>query len=113
MRHECVIIADSPGALVELSGISILERLLRTLQRCGIKRATVLSSTPKLITESLVTPSWPRSQLDVTVQGRPNGLVKAEQIVEVWPDATQLLLVLRGDTVFDNRLLRLLLTQVS
>src|SRR6266480_4127961 len=27
MRHECVIIADSPGALVTLCGVSILERL--------------------------------------------------------------------------------------
>src|SRR5207248_2788194 len=80
---------------------------------CGIKRATVLSSTAELITESLFNPSWARSQVDVTVQARPEGPVKAEHIVEVWPDATQLLLVLRGNTVFDHRLLRLLLTQVS
>jgi len=53
MHHECVIIADSPGALVELCGISILERLLRTLQRCGVKRSTVLASTPKLISDAL------------------------------------------------------------
>ena len=113
MRHECVIIADSPGALVELCGISILERLLRTLQRCGIKRATVLSSGPKLITESLTKRSWPRAQLDITVRGRPDGPVTVEQIVDVWPDATQLLLVLRGDTVFDNRLLHFLSAQSS
>lgn len=113
MRHECVIIADSPGALVELCGISILERLLRTLQRCGIKRATVLSSSPKLITASLTKRSWPRAQLDITVRGRPDGSVTVEQIVDVWPDATQLLLVLRGDTVFDNRLLHFLSAQSS
>ena len=47
MHHECVIIADSPGALVTLCGVSILERLLRTVQRSGIKRATVLSNIPK------------------------------------------------------------------
>ncbi|MEY2492421.1 MAG: hypothetical protein QOH24_1372 [Verrucomicrobiota bacterium] len=111
MRHECVIIADSPGALVELCGISVLERLLRTLQRCGIKRAIVLSSTPKLVTDSLVRPSWPRAQLNITVHGRPEGAVTVEQIVGVSPAATQLLLVLRGDTVFDNRLLHLFLAQ--
>ena len=46
MVNECVILADDPSALVELCGISTLERLLRTLQRCGIERATVLSNTP-------------------------------------------------------------------
>src|SRR5439155_24099987 len=33
MAYECVVLADCPGALVELCGISTLERLLRTLQR--------------------------------------------------------------------------------
>src|SRR5438105_9598339 len=111
MRRECVIIADSPGALVELCGISMLERLLRTLQRCGVKRAIVLSSTPKLITEPLVKPSWPRAQLNITVRGRPDGPATLEQIVDVWLEATQPLLVLRGDTVFDSRLLHFLLAQ--
>src|SRR6267143_22282 len=87
MRHECVIIADSPGALVELCGISILERLLRTLQRCGIKRATILSSTPKLITEPLTKPSWPRAQLDITLRGRPDAPAPVDQIVRVWSRA--------------------------
>ena len=32
MVNECVILADDPSALVELCGISTLERLLRTLQ---------------------------------------------------------------------------------
>jgi phosphatidylglycerophosphate synthase len=113
MRHECVIIADSPGALVELCGISILERLLRTLQRCGVERATVLSSTPKLISESLAQPSWPRAQLDLRVCHRSDELLTVEQIVDVWPEAAQLLLVIRADAVFDIRLLRLLLTQNS
>src|SRR6266404_5999518 len=113
MRHECVIIADSPGALVELCGISILERLLRTLQRCGVKRATVLSSTPKLISESLAQPSWPRAQLDLRVCRRSDELLTVEQIVDVWPEAAQLLLVVRADAVFDIRLLRFLLTQNS
>jgi hypothetical protein len=49
MVNECVILADDPSALVELCGISTLERLLRTLQRCGIERATVLSNTPDRI----------------------------------------------------------------
>jgi phosphatidylglycerophosphate synthase len=113
MRHECVIIADSPGALVELSGISILERLLRTLQRCGVKRATVLSSTPELISKALAQPSWPRAEIDLRVCHRSDGVVSVEQIVASWPETGQFLLVIRGNVVFDGRLLRLLLAQNS
>jgi phosphatidylglycerophosphate synthase len=111
MAHECVILADCPGALVELCGISTLERLLRTLQRCGIARVIVLSSTPDLIAVQLAEPCGPRAQLAVTVRNRPAGPVTIEQIVDIWPDAVQLLLVVRGDAVFDSRLLQLLLGQ--
>ena len=113
MRHECVIIADSPGALVELCGISILERLLRTVQRCGVKRATVLSSTPKLISDALAQPSRPRAQIDLQVCHRSDGLGMVEQIVASRPETGQFLLVIRGDVVFDSRLLQLLLAQNS
>ena len=85
MVNECVILADDPSALIELCGISTLERLLRTLQRCGIERATVLSSTPKAIAKELAAPSWARAQLHVTLRTRPAGPVRLEQIVDVWP----------------------------
>src|SRR6478672_9541240 len=113
MAHECVILADCPGALIELCGISTLERLLRTLQRCGIERATILSSTSERIADELARPSWPRAQLALTLRTRPNGALSIEQIVDIWPDAAQLLLVIRGDAVFDSRLLQLLATQKS
>jgi phosphatidylglycerophosphate synthase len=113
MPHECLILADAPGALVEVCGISILERLLRTLQRCGIARATVLSRTPELIEEHLAKPSWARDRLDATVRERPDGAVTIGQIVDVWPRDAQLLLVVRGDCVFDNRLLQSLSAKTS
>lgn len=113
MAHECVVLADCPGALVELCGISTLERLLRTLQRCGIERATILSSASERIAEELARPSWPRAQLALVLHTRPNGALRAEQIVDIWPDAAQLLLVIRGDAVFDGRLLQMLATQRS
>ena len=113
MAHECVILADCPGALIELCGISTLERLLRTLQRCGIERATILSSTSERIADELARPSWPRAQLALTLRTRPNGSLRIEQIVDIWPDAAQLLVVIRGDAVFDSRLLQLLATQKS
>jgi 1L-myo-inositol 1-phosphate cytidylyltransferase / CDP-L-myo-inositol myo-inositolphosphotransferase len=111
MVDACIILADSPGTLVELCGVSILERLLRMLQRCGFKRAIILSNTPDIIHRHPRRPSWARAQLDVTVRNRESGAVTAEQIVDVWPKPAQLLLVIRGDTVFDIRLLRLLATQ--
>jgi phosphatidylglycerophosphate synthase len=113
MAYECVILADCPGALIELCGISTLERLLRTLQRCGIERATILSSTSERIAEEMARPSWPRAQLALALRTRPNGALKIEQLVDIWPDAAQLLLVVRGDVVFDSRLLQLLATQRS
>jgi phosphatidylglycerophosphate synthase len=114
MVDECIVLADNPTALVELCGISMLERLLRTLQRCGSKRATVLTSTPESIETELARPSWARAQLELSVRTRPPGPVTLEHIVDVWPRnsaATSLVLVVPADCVFDPRLLRLLIAQ--
>jgi phosphatidylglycerophosphate synthase len=111
MVNDCVILADSPVALAELCGISMLERLLRTLQRSGIGRVTVLSSTPGPIAEELARPSWARAELQLTLRTRPSGAVRIEQIVEFWPKESQLLLVVPADAVFDPRLVRLLVSQ--
>jgi phosphatidylglycerophosphate synthase len=112
MRHECVILADNPGALVELCGISILERLLRTLQRCGITHATVLSGVPA-IAEHLAQPSWARDQLHLTLRDQPDGVITAKKIVDLVPESVRLLLVVRGDSVFDHRLVCRLAEQTS
>src|SRR5215831_7455755 len=114
MVNECVILADSPGALAELCGVSLLERLLRTLQGCGIKRATVLSSAPEAVANELARPSWARSGLDVTLRTLPSRPVKLEQIIDIWPRNSQrapLLLVVPADSVFDPRLLRALVSK--
>ncbi len=113
MAHECVVLADYPGESVKLCGISILERLLRSLQRSGITRVIVLSSTPDRIAAQLAEPLGPRAQLVLTFRKRTDGPVTIEQVVDIWPDAADLLLVVRGDTVFDGRLLHLLATQSS
>jgi phosphatidylglycerophosphate synthase len=113
MPNECVILADAPDALVELCGISTLERLLRTLQRCGIRRAIILSRTAAEIAEYLAQPSWARSDLEFTIHERPAGLTTVQQIVDLWPEAAAHLLVIRGNVVFDIRLLRALLAQTS
>src|SRR5438046_5026609 len=114
MVNECVILADDPSALVERCGISTLERLLRTLQRCGIERATVLSNTPDQIAKELARPSWARAQLSLTLRTRQAGPVRLEPIVDVWPrnsDAIPLLLVIPAGSVFDPSLLYALVSQ--
>jgi 1L-myo-inositol 1-phosphate cytidylyltransferase / CDP-L-myo-inositol myo-inositolphosphotransferase len=107
----CLVLADNPSALIQVCGISAVERLLRTLQRCGIKQAIVLSSTPELIAQELAQPSWARAELDVNVCGRAAGPVTIEQIVDLWPEDADHLLVFPADMLCDCRLLQLLISR--
>jgi phosphatidylglycerophosphate synthase len=110
MTEQCVVLAESPSALVKLCGITILERLLRTLQRCGVKEAIVLSSTPESIRQELAGPSWARAGLDLTFRVRPAGSpVAMEEILDLWPNGLELLLIIPANSVWDPRLLRILI----
>src|ERR1700737_99340 len=111
MIEECIILADSPVALIELCGISVLERLLRTLQSCEVKNAIILSSTPDSIERHLRRGSRVRARGKCTIHARASGPVTGNQVADVWPARTEYALVLRGDTVFDARLLRILAAQ--
>lgn len=61
-----ILIADAPEALTELCGVNLLERLLRILQRLGLRRAIVFSSTPEIVGPDLAKRSWARK--DLTIQ---------------------------------------------
>jgi phosphatidylglycerophosphate synthase len=113
MHHECVIIADAPAALVELCGISVIERLLRTLQRCQLTQAIILTSTPEILEKHLSAPSPFRTGLSMNIQRRSTGPTTVKDIVDVWPDGAAMLLVLPGDAVFDARLPLLVDSQSS
>jgi phosphatidylglycerophosphate synthase len=113
MVRECFVLADAPGALVELCGISILDRLLRTLQRCGVSRATIFSATPDLIRQHLARPSWSRRGLQTIVHPRKEGPATAEEIAGLWPEGGNLLLWIRGDCVFADRILKALISRNS
>ncbi len=108
VRHECIILADGPEALVELCGISLLERLLRQLQRLGLTKAILLSATPELLAQHLANPSPHRAKVAVDLRRRAGGPAAANQIMDAWPNESEQVLVLRGDSVFDSRLLQLL-----
>jgi 1L-myo-inositol 1-phosphate cytidylyltransferase / CDP-L-myo-inositol myo-inositolphosphotransferase len=105
---KVAIVADAPGALVELCGISLLERLLRTLQRVGVHEVVVVSSTPDALEKQLARPSRFRSALAWTLQTRRPGPATFEEIRGLGAEG-ELLLVLPGDAVWDDRLLSLLL----
>ncbi|MBA3608709.1 MAG: CDP-alcohol phosphatidyltransferase family protein [Chthoniobacterales bacterium] len=104
MRHECIILAESPGALVEVCGISVLERLLRQLQRLGLTKAIVLCTTPDVVAQHLARPSPNRARvaLDIRLRSPDN-----------WPKDTGRFLVVAGDRILDSRLLKLLDEQNS
>ena len=104
MRHECLILADGPQALVELCGISLLERLLRTLQRLGLTKAIILSATPELIAQHLASRSPHRAKVAVDIRPRAGAPDATDQIADALPNRSEHILVLRGNSVFDSRL---------
>jgi phosphatidylglycerophosphate synthase len=61
-----ILVADAPDALAELCGVNLLERLLRILQRLGLRRAIVFSSTPEIVGAALAKRPWARK--DLTLQ---------------------------------------------
>ena len=107
---KVAILADAPAALVELCGVSLLERLLRTLQRVGVQEAVIVSSTVEALERELARPSRFRSEITWTLRPRPTGPVTIDEIRGAGADG-ELLLVLPGNAVWDDRLLTLLLSR--
>ena len=107
---KVAILAEAPAALVELCGVSMLERLLRMLQRLGVPEVVIVSSTAEALEEELAKPSRFRSEIRWTMQPRAAGPVRIEELREAGSDG-KLLFVLPGDAVWDERLLTLLLTR--
>src|SRR3954454_20145275 len=106
-RPQLVILADSPDALVELFGISLLERLLRIAQRLGFREALILSTTPDEIAAHLARPSWARAEVALNFRTREPGPLLVDK---VGPDSELTLLVSAG-FYFDARLLKTLAEQ--
>ncbi len=77
---ELILLADAPEALVEVCGITLLERLLRMAQRLDFPRTRVISATPEVIKGELARPSWPRDKIVVDIVGRPAGPVTPEML---------------------------------
>src|SRR5205809_851589 len=106
-----ILVADAPDALVQLCGVSLLERLLRILQRLGFRRAIVLSSTPEIIGSELAKPSWARQQISVQLAASAANRVTAPSLLQQC-QAERFLLV-PANVYCDGRLLAALGTSES
>jgi phosphatidylglycerophosphate synthase len=113
MVDQCIVLNDGTVAMTELCGISLLERLLRTLQQSGIRRATVISNTPELTAEHLARPSRPGGELEIEMRKRSGEFVAVTDIVNLWPAGAEAALVVRANVVLDVRLIRRLVGEVG
>lgn len=89
-----VLLADSPDALVELCGVSMIERNLRVLQRLGFSSVTIINAAPELRV-ALARRSWARSKLSL-------------EFSDTVPEAERVLLI-PGELYCDPRLLNALI----
>jgi phosphatidylglycerophosphate synthase len=102
---QIILLADAPNALVELCGITLLERLLRILQRLDATHALVISTTPGAIRGELARRSWPREKITVDIATREAGDLAVETLIQNLSDTVQRHLVIPGAIYCDARLL--------
>ena len=106
-RPQLVILADAPDALCILFGISLLERLLRVVQRLGFREAIILSNSPEEVAAHLAKPSWARADVALSFRPRNAGAVRVSEVVS---GASRILVVSAG-FYYDARLLRAMAEQ--
>jgi phosphatidylglycerophosphate synthase len=108
-RPQLVILADAPGALGVLFGISLLERLLRVMQRLGFREAIILSNTVEPIEAHLAKPSWARADVALSFRSRIAG---AARVSDVATGADRVLVISAG-FYYDARLLKAMAEQTA
>lgn len=108
-RPQLVILADAPGALVVLFGISLLERLLRVVQRLGFREAIILSNSAQAMEAHLAKPCWARVDVALSFRSR---IATAPRVSDVATGADGVLVVSAG-FYYDARLLKALVEQTA
>ena len=106
-----ILIADDSQALLELCGVSLLERLLRILQRLGFRRALVLSTTPEIIGAEVAKRSWAREKVIVYVVPGATGPLTPQLVLE--QGQSERFLIVPADVYCDPRLLAALCARDS
>lgn len=108
-RPQLVILADPPGAFGVLFGISLLERLLRVVQRLGFREAIILSNAVEQVEAHLAKPSWTRAGVALSFRSRNAG---AARVSDVATGARRVLVVSAG-FYCDARLLKAIAEQTA
>ncbi len=106
-----ILVADAPGALMELCGVNLLERLFRILQRLGFRRAIVFSTTPEIVGVELAKRSWAREQITAHLVPRGIGPLTAQLVLEQSP--SERFLIVPANIYCDARLLAALCAKDS
>ena len=106
-----ILIADAPEALIELCGVSLLERLLRILQRLGFRRAIIFSSTPEIVGAELEKRSWAREELAIQLVSSAMKPLTAQLLLE--QTAAERFLIVPANVYCDARLLAALCARDS
>jgi phosphatidylglycerophosphate synthase len=98
-----ILIADAPEALIELCGVTLLERLLRILQRLGFRNAIDFSTTPEIVGAELAKRSWARKQITVDLVSGAIGPLTPQLVLEQSP--SERFLIVPANIYCDARLL--------
>jgi Phosphatidylglycerophosphate synthase len=105
-----LIIADSPEALTDLCGISLLERMRRIALQLGFREAMILSDSVKAVAAHVANESWHRADVSLTFRERTGAKVTVGDILDclaalrVAPDGR--ILIVFAAFYCDERLLR-------
>jgi hypothetical protein len=105
-RPQLLILADAPDALCTLFGISLLERLLRIVQRLGFREAVIISDS-KEVEKHLAASSWARADVALSFRRKNAGIVRVSDI----PTSLDRTLVVSAGFYYDARLLQALTEQ--
>src|SRR5438045_5296549 len=107
-----ILVADDSQALFELCGVSLLERLLRILQRLGFRRAFVFLSTgAEIVGSEVAKRSWAREKVVVHVVSGATGPLTPQVVLEQGP--SERFLIVPASIYCDARLLAALCTKDS
>jgi phosphatidylglycerophosphate synthase len=107
-----LILADSPDALTDLCGISLLERLRRIVRKLGFGEAIILSNSVEIMARHAGQSSWHRGEIALKFHERKTEEVTIGDVLDcigatTLPPDGRVLIVSAG-FYYDERLLRVL-----
>ena len=103
-RPQLLILARASEAFCHLFGVSLLERLLRIVQRLGFREAIILSESVDQMSAHLAPPSWARADVALSFRQQIAGAARINEVAT----GAELTLVVSAGYYYDARLLKAL-----